>query len=836
MQPPITAVINRLKEHRVQLVVGLAIATVFATIFSLYERDFEHRYDETFREWIATELADHVHLQKQLEADFKAGKISKVDHEKVMREERKAVAKLNKAYRAAYGHLIGHEWMEITELRLYDSRFRARGRLKPPDDIVIVAYDEEIMDQVKVWPWPRKFHAQVVDKLTAAGAKVIVFDTRFDAYQGAKPVKDFRSLEDLTPTEPTEGDLEFAEACRRSKRVIVTADLLLDSEEESSTRLHWRQILRAKMQETRWLSFPFPAGDEPWERGYGLSKKARDADTFIRRGFLLFEVLPPGEKTPEYIPSLAALAAGMYRGLSDDKLIRDLKRGVLDGKRIPVLRTLRNPTQHWHGSTALINYLGPRFTLKTIPYAQVLSDDPRVLITNSEQERDAKLRELFEGKLVFIGATAEILHDSFPGPFASKETPIPGVEIHATMAHTLLSGEFIHVASRAANVAAIFLVGYLTVLLGVLVSKPVASIATAVDLRCSFSLRGMKVRLYGPVWFVLYTMLGIGPPLGMYYLFALHLFINESVWITVVYPCATALLSYGGVVVTMFLTEEVNRRKAVSRFERMVAPSVLREILAHPGEAEDLPKPKRVQATHIFTDLQGFTTLSEQNSAETVVEVLNEYITRMVEVIHKHGGTIDKYEGDAIMIAFGIPVPQADHAQRAMRACIEMQEACTKFRIERCRTKGWPDFYMRIGINSGEVIAGLIGGGDRYDYTSIGDPVNLAARLEPLNKQCHSWILCSDRTYEYVKDFVIAESVPGIQVKGKTQAVDVYAIHGFKETGRRDHIWGEDADKAPKAPEESTIGPRPEPANGGQPELPEVPEEKVDLAELPGGT
>jgi adenylate cyclase len=221
-----------------------------------------------------------------------------------------------------------------------------------------------------------------------------------------------------------------------------------------------------------------------------------------------------------------------------------------------------------------------------------------------------------------------------------------------------------------------------------------------------------------------------------------------------------------------------------------VAPSVLTEILAHP--TQEYPRPRRAEATLVFTDLQGFTTLSEANEPEVVVAVLNEYIDRMANVIFKYQGTIDKYIGDAIMIIFGAPVFFPDHAERAIRTAVEMQEECARFR-EYGRSQGWPDFFMRVGVHTGTPMVGSVGAKDRLDYTAIGDDVNLASRLEGLNKQYGSWIMCSSITHERVKDIVLAEYVPAAQVKGKTSAVDVYKVFGLQDTGRRDHIWGDGA-------------------------------------------
>jgi adenylate cyclase len=197
---------------------------------------------------------------------------------------------------------------------------------------------------------------------------------------------------------------------------------------------------------------------------------------------------------------------------------------------------------------------------------------------------------------------------------------------------------------------------------------------------------------------------------------------------------------------------------------------------------------KRSNISIIFSDIRGFTTLSEKLSPEDVVALLNPYLEAMSKVIYKHGGTVDKYEGDAIIAFFGEPVPFEDHAVRALRASLDMRAALDKLR-KQWEKEGRPNqIEMGIGINSGEVFVGLLGSAERINYTIIGDNANLASRLQDLTKT-YAWpILISESTYQQVKDEFDAEFADAVTVKGKTKPVNVYKVLGRKGAPKSEQL------------------------------------------------
>jgi adenylate cyclase len=206
-------------------------------------------------------------------------------------------------------------------------------------------------------------------------------------------------------------------------------------------------------------------------------------------------------------------------------------------------------------------------------------------------------------------------------------------------------------------------------------------------------------------------------------------------------------------------------------FQHYVTASVVNEILKNPDKLNLHGEERNL--TIFFSDIEGFTTLSEGMSPLDVVSLLNEYLSEMTEVIFKYDGLLDKYEGDAIMAVFGAPVDQKDHAIRACRCALENQKALARLR-EKWRQEGKPEIKARIGINTGVVVVGNMGSTMRFDYTVIGDNVNLAARLETANKLFQSEILISDATAELVESAILSRRLGKLKVAGKDKQVYVY--------------------------------------------------------------
>jgi adenylate cyclase len=233
------------------------------------------------------------------------------------------------------------------------------------------------------------------------------------------------------------------------------------------------------------------------------------------------------------------------------------------------------------------------------------------------------------------------------------------------------------------------------------------------------------------------------------------------------------------------VSQELEKRRVRNLFSRFISPEMVDQMMT----ARDLSSlNKRADLSILFSDIRGFTTLSEKLPPEEVVALLNPYLEAMSKAIYKHGGTVDKYEGDAIIAFFGEPVPFKDHALRSLYAALDMRKALDELKKQWAEQGRPVEIEMGIGVNSGEAFVGLLGSEQRINYTVIGDNVNLASRLQDLTKT-YAWpILISESVYQQVKEEFDAEFADAVTVKGKTKPVNVYKVIGRKGASNTERI------------------------------------------------
>ena len=347
--------------------------------------------------------------------------------------------------------------------------------------------------------------------------------------------------------------------------------------------------------------------------------------------------------------------------------------------------------------------------------------------------------EIFKDKIVFVGYTA-------PGLFELKPTPVnsvyPGMAIHATLVANLLRQDFrqrIQPAALLALAAGVTLVTSITVL------------------------------LVSNLWLLgFYTMAYAA---GLCLIVVLSFW--QNLWVDGILLGTSLGLAFALSTAFSYATEGRQRRQIKSMFAHYMSDVLIQDLLKHPDKLR-LGGEKR-QLTVFFSDLAGFTTLSEKLPPEVVVKVLNRYLTAMTDIILASGGFIDKYEGDAIMAFWGAPVPQEDHAVRACLAALDNQHRLAELRQE-FMAMGLPPIYARIGINTGEMIIGNMGSTQRFDFTVMGDSVNLASRLEGASKSYGTSILLSEETYRQAAAHVEARELDLLRVKGKEVPVCIYEL------------------------------------------------------------
>jgi len=241
-------------------------------------------------------------------------------------------------------------------------------------------------------------------------------------------------------------------------------------------------------------------------------------------------------------------------------------------------------------------------------------------------------------------------------------------------------------------------------------------------------------------------------------------------------PLGALVFGYAAGNLTRYVTEGREKKRYRSTLMKYVAPQLVEAIMQNPRMAE--LHNEKLDLTVLFSDVRGFTSISEKIPVDQLVATLNEFLNEMVEVIFAHGGTLDKFVGDCVMAIWGAPVRQDNHAELAARAALEMQAALRRLN-EKWREQGRPELSIGVGINTGEMIFGNIGAERRMDFTVIGDNVNLASRLESSTKELKAAIVISEATYQRITDTAEVRDLGTIKVKGKDVSIRVYELLGM---------------------------------------------------------
>lgn len=639
------------------------------------------------------------------------------------------------------------------ELKTLDTRFQLRGERAPDPSIVIVAIDQKSQDVLGRWPFPRSYLAEAVDFLRAAGARVIAFDIDFpqpdenSALQALREVKKDYASARKTAAPGFEGrldaleaeadnDKKFAEALSRFKNAILGYFFLPESEAKNQDRERAKEFLNyLSFQAYPQLTHPeysklfegpeFTAlsPDLPqlavYAKNFGYFNTFPDLDGTVRREPVIARF------QGSYYPSLDVAAALAYSNLPLDQVSVFFNPNGLE--RIDFGR-LALPTDP--GGNIQIDYHGRAGTYPTYSLADVV--------------KGKVPGEVFRNRLVLVGSTATGIGDTAVTPF--QQMGFPGVEVHANLIDNILNGRFI-VRGLRENLIDLFFILFFSVGAGLLLSF-------ASPLRASSIILGV---------FAVFLWLA-------YYLFAAH-----RIWIAVFLPSIILGVNYAGIISYRFFFEEREKKRVRAAFQQYLPPSLIEQLLERP-ELLQLGGEER-ELTIMFSDIRGFTSLSEGLSPRDLVELLNEYLSEMTGVIFRNWGTLDKYIGDAIMAFWGAPYPHPDHAERACHTALEMLQALGTLR-ERWQGEGRPLIDVRIGINTGRALVGNMGSSKRFNYTTLGDNVNLASRLEGLNKEFGTRLIISEFTYEKVLGSMLAREMDLIRVKGKKKPVRIFELLG----------------------------------------------------------
>ena len=630
--------------------------------------------------------------------------------------------------------LVGRlPFADVVELKTYDWRMReTAGSARARDDIVLVTIDEESLRGLEPlvgrWPWPRLVHAQLLNFLARARPRAVLYDVLFTEQDRRKF---FVQDEEWTGAD---SDNALADAAR-TLPVVFPGDAVPEALEGQSgpppalPALPGLKLPLDLPAELRPVFVPPMAPLVPATRVVAHNFAALDADGPWRR------YVPFVRYQDAVVPSLAVATAALAQGI-DGSAIGYSPGSVRVGGGLLTLAA--------SGSSGATRQRSPidfrsRRSDGSTPYPRV--SFYRLFYAEQQAlagETPVEAPDRFNDKIVVVGATASALDDVFTVPTAGK---VGGLEVHAAVLDSILSGRTLAPA------------------------PPVRALALTVGSAVAF---GVIASLAGP-WLTM--------ALATMAWFAVTLFATRQFELGVSYPLVVPLVGLAlttlGDIAYEYFVEGREKRRVKRLFSRFVSKDVYRQILADPDGAH-LGGQRRMM-TVLFSDIRGFTTVSEQGQPEAIVAQLNEYFSRMVPIVFAHRGTIDKFVGDMIMALYGAPLDDPDHADHAVETALAMSAALAQLNREWAAL-GRPELDIGIGINTGEMVAGNLGSEDIMSYTVIGDQVNLGARLESLNKEFHTRVIISESTAAALKGRYDMRALGEVVVKGKSVAVKIFSV------------------------------------------------------------
>jgi adenylate cyclase len=559
------------------------------------------------------------------------------------------------------------------------------------------------------WPWMREVYTYMLAFCERGGAQAVVFDIVYPEPSRAGPLD----------------DAAFGAAIARTKNFVCALDL---NKKQGSDRT-WpaTAMFQPSGIEPNALSpsimnaIDMPRASFPVDAVLtnapflGVVWATQDDDAVIRRTMPLFNF------DGRMVPSLGLAA---FLAINPDIKPELKKNSLILGDTVVSLDD---------EGRVILNYRGPSQTHTTVSAQSVLQSEIRIREGGSPVLDPA----IFKDKIVFLGVTAPTLMDLKPTPLSRT---YPGVELHATLLDNLLTNDAIKNTPTPLTIAVMI---FLAILAGV-------------ACRAASDWKQAAVT----------AALVLASPIVMG-----CIAYSSGIWLPIIPPLLSAATAVTIALYVNYATEGRQKRFIKNAFQQYLSPVVIDKLLKDPsrlklgGETREL--------SIFFSDVQGFTSISECLTPEELTALLNDYLSAMTDIIHSEGGTIDKYEGDAIIAFWNAPVELEGHAKNAVRAALRCQQKLTELRPEFKERVG-KELYARIGINTGTVVVGNMGSHQRFDYTFLGDAGNLAARLEGINKQFGTYLMISENTRNLLSDEFSARELSRVRVVGRKEAVRVF--------------------------------------------------------------
>ena len=649
------------------------------------------------------------------------------------------LAGLMSLYPSAWVDNIRHQAFDFYQ-RL-SPREPTPGKMAAP--VAVIDIDELSLKEIGQWPWSRTTLATLVERLTEYGVAVVGFDMIFSEADRTSPRFFVAEHKELPPaiaqalSSMPDNEQVFADAI--SKGRVVLGQIAINQEISAISRKVGYGFKSPNKDE---LILPYlnrhpglvrnrPELEEA-AKGVGLFSTTNDPDGTFRRVALIEQV---GNQT---YPSLSLEMLRVALGGKDDYLVKGYKDKP--GVQSVVVKTA-NPKAHYEIPTDERARVFVHFARYETQGGLYIS--ARDVLNKTVQDADKRLR----GALVIIGTTAAGLKDIRKTPISGN---LPGVEMHAQLLETILSNTHL--------------------------TRPFQS--TVIELSVIL-FGGLMLVFFVPRVRAIYNLILCITLIGVLIIAAWHFYQEKQVLVDASYP--------GMVIFTMFIIlsymnymrEEKERQKVKTAFGHYVSPALLEEIAKNPEKLTLGGETRHI--TIMFSDIRGFTTISEQFDAQGLTNFINGYLTPMTNIIMSERGTIDKYMGDAIMAFWNAPLDDDEHALHASIAALKMQEAVKSLNVsmaEKAQAAGKKHIPISIGVglNSGNCCVGNMGSDQRFDYSALGDDVNLASRLEGQSKTYGVDVVVGQNTAQLLAGRVALIELDLIQVKGKTEPVTIYAL------------------------------------------------------------
>jgi adenylate cyclase len=624
-----------------------------------------------------------------------------------------------------------------------DERFSHRGQINIKDTpkVVILEITQETYNGIPApynsWPWPRSIFAKVIKNLNEAGAKAIGIDIvmsnpdKFSAENDSllfNTIKKYHNVILAGKIESNQGNLVM-----QTLNQGINVEITQPSYEIKKTNENYDNIF-------------FNA-----DSSIGIVQVIADNDGVHRR-YLPYMYSPSNEK---FVPTFGFALLNKYFNLPNNNIAINTKNYfILNNRKIP----------KYDNISMLINYYGadrifPHYNLLQILDDSTFTTQDEINYQTSINTWESTDKSIFKDKIVIIASTMSEDKDVVPISFAKGlkkgDNQIYGAEFHANVIQNILDGNYLYKETRLQEIIVIIILSIL-----------------------SFYFSSLLKEIKSKAWILLEltNFVIIASSFLILRWISFYLFDKFNFLIMFVSPLTAIVFGYIGSNVYHLIRER--RQKAIIKgmFSQYISANFVDELVANPEKLKLGGEKKELSV--LFSDIIGFSTFSETKTPEDLVNFLNEYLSEMTKIIFENKGTLDKYLGDAVMAFWGAPVPLENHAYLSCKSALLMQKKLKELQ-EKWKIFGNTLVDTRMGINTGEMVIGNIGGIERFDYTVIGDNVNLASRLEGANKEYGTRIMISENTFELVKNEFITRELDYIIVQGKTKPIKVYELIGF---------------------------------------------------------